>query len=64
MRLMIRDLMVGDFERCKSTTTMLGHMWDLNGSTPSEKAGIKAEGENRWLTLIQNASIRENSTRD
>jgi transposase-like protein len=27
----------------------------LNGRTPSEAAGIKVEGENRWLTLIQNA---------
>lgn len=30
----------------------------LDGMTPSEKAGIKVEGENRWLTLIQNASKR------
>jgi putative transposase len=28
----------------------------LNGSTPSEVAGIKIEGENKWLTIIQNAS--------
>lgn len=28
----------------------------LDGATPSEKAGIKVEGENKWLTLIQNAS--------
>jgi hypothetical protein len=28
----------------------------LNGKTPSEAAGIKVEGENKWLTLIQNAS--------
>jgi len=27
----------------------------LNGKTPSEAAGIKVEGENKWLTLIQNA---------
>jgi len=26
------------------------------GETPSDRAGIKVEGENRWLTLIQNAS--------
>ena len=30
----------------------------LNGKTPSEVAGIKVEGENKWLTLIQNASKR------
>ena len=28
----------------------------LNGQTPSEAAGIKVEGENKWITLIQNAS--------
>jgi transposase-like protein len=28
----------------------------LDGDIPSERAGIKVEGENKWLTLIQNAS--------
>jgi transposase-like protein len=28
----------------------------LQGATPAEKAGIKVEGENKWLTLIQNAA--------
>jgi hypothetical protein len=28
----------------------------LKGKTPSEAAGIIIEGENKWLTLIQNAS--------
>jgi putative transposase len=28
----------------------------LNGKTPAESCGIKVEGENKWLTLIQNAS--------
>jgi transposase-like protein len=28
----------------------------LDGRTPSEVAGITVEGENKWLTLIQNAS--------
>jgi len=32
----------------------------LNGKTPSEAAGIKVEGENKWMTLIQNASKRKN----
>lgn len=27
----------------------------LNGAPPAEKAGIKVEGENKWLTIIQNA---------
>jgi putative transposase len=28
----------------------------LNGITPSEASGIKIEGENKWITVIQNAS--------
>ncbi|MFI5450176.1 MAG: hypothetical protein ACHQ03_10500 [Candidatus Bathyarchaeia archaeon] len=28
----------------------------LDGKTPAEVAGIKVEGENKWLTIIQNAS--------
>ena len=31
------------------------HM-SLDGKTPSEMAGIQIEGENKWVTLIQNAS--------
>jgi len=30
----------------------------LNGKTPAEVAGIKVEGDNKWLTIIQNASKR------
>jgi len=29
----------------------------LNGKTPSEACGIKIEGENKWQTLIQQASM-------
>ncbi|MGQ0606766.1 MAG: hypothetical protein ACT4OD_07475 [Candidatus Nitrosotenuis sp.] len=28
----------------------------LNGQTPAEASGIKIEGNNKWITLIQNAS--------
>jgi hypothetical protein len=31
----------------------------LNGKTPSEAAGIKVEGENKWITLIQNAAHKQ-----
>jgi hypothetical protein len=31
----------------------------LNGKTPSEAAGIEVEGENKWVTLIQNAARRK-----
>ena len=27
----------------------------LDGDKPAERAGIKAEGEDEWLTLVQNA---------
>jgi hypothetical protein len=32
----------------------------LDGKTPSEVAGIMVKGENKWMTLIKNAS-RKNS---
>jgi len=28
----------------------------LNGKTPAEKCGIEIKGDNKWITLIQNAS--------
>lgn len=28
----------------------------LNGMTPAEACGIVVEGENKWMTLIQNAA--------
>jgi hypothetical protein len=28
----------------------------LNGRTPAELCGIKVQGRNKWLTLIQNAT--------
>ena len=31
----------------------------LDGKTPSEACGIKVEGKNKWLTLIQNASRKD-----
>ena len=30
----------------------------LEGKTPAEACGIEIEGENKWRTLIQNASKR------
>lgn len=31
----------------------------LNNKPPAEKCGIKIEGENKWMTLIQNASWKD-----
>jgi putative transposase len=38
----------------------------LGGKTPSEAAGITVEGQNRWLTIIQNAEhdSRVNTRKD
>jgi putative transposase len=33
----------------------------LNGKTPSEACGIKIDGDNKWLTLIQNSSLERRS---
>ena len=35
----------------------------LDGRTPAEVRGIKIEGENKWITLIQNAVNSLNSSR-
>ena len=32
------------------------HHMSLDGLTPAEMAGIKVDGENKWLTLIQDTS--------
>lgn len=31
----------------------------LDGKTPAEVGGIKVNGENKWITIIQNASTQE-----
>ena len=31
----------------------------LNGGTPADRAGIEIKGDNKWLTIIQNASIKQ-----
>lgn len=36
----------------------------LGGKTPAEAAGIKVEGENLWLTLIQNAAKKDSRKED
>lgn len=30
----------------------------LTGKTPAEACGIELKGENKWITLIQNASVK------
>ena len=32
----------------------------MNNETPADRAGIKIEGKNKWLTLIQNACFVQN----
>lgn len=36
----------------------------LNGKTPSEACGIDVQGNNKWLTLIQNAVVIKNDNND
>ena len=31
----------------------------LDGKTPADVSGIKIEGENKWITLIQNAKSQK-----
>jgi hypothetical protein len=35
----------------------------LDGKRPAELAGIKIEGENKWITVIQNASNHREDNR-
>ena len=35
----------------------------LNGITPAEASGIKVEGDNKWITLIQNAQVSKVNTK-
>ena len=30
----------------------------LDGRTPAEACGIEIQGDNKWITLIENASVR------
>jgi hypothetical protein len=32
----------------------------LQGKTPADVSGIQINGENKWITLIQNAKAKEN----
>ena len=36
----------------------------LNGDTPADRAGIKIEGDNKWLTIIQNAKHLQSVNRE
>lgn len=35
----------------------------LNGDTPAKRAGIIIEGQNKWITLIQNAQVSKVNTK-
>ena len=58
--------------KTKDTTILQGYQLfhnyirpheSLDGKTPSEACGITIEGQNKWKTLIQNASIQMNKKR-
>jgi transposase-like protein len=34
----------------------------LNGKTPADACGIEIKGDNKWMTLIQNAKLSPNSS--
>ena len=36
----------------------------LEGKTPAEAAGIKVEGDNKWITIIQNAATGRSPVTD
>ena len=38
-----------------------GAVMGLDGQTPADREGIRVEGENNWLTIIQNAKHQASS---
>ncbi len=36
----------------------------LNVDAPADRAGIRIQGNNKWMAIIQNAAKSENSTND
>jgi len=36
----------------------------LNGDTPADRSGILIQGNNKWLTIIQNASKKQKKIMD
>ena len=33
----------------------------LNGDTPADRAGIRIQGKNKWMTIIQAAALSKNT---
>jgi hypothetical protein len=44
------------FFKAANSQNFIRSLEALDGKTPAEACGIKVEGENKWKTLIQNAS--------
>ena len=56
--------------KIKETPILTGHQLfhnyirpheGLDGRTPAEACGIQVKGENKWITLIQNATMKDTS---
>ena len=41
---------------CNYTTHLFAKFLD-DGMTPAKASGVQVEGDNKWLTIIQNASL-------
>ena len=42
--------------------TLYDDLTALDNNTPAEICGIKIEGQNKWTTVIQNASLIQNQS--
>ena len=58
-RLPLRPISLVEFSYNIRVIIKLHHQ-GLDGKTPAEACGIKVEGDNKWITLIQNASHQKN----
>ncbi len=46
------------FDGCQLYHNYIRPHMSLDGGTPAEACGIKIKGQNKWLTLIQNSSVK------
>lgn len=53
VKLSVAEIMCSPFRRCQNS---VADDQSPYGKTPAEVAGIKVEGDNKWITITQNAS--------
>ena len=55
---MVSSCLPKKFRQVVSAHSYLRLPMALDGAMPADKAGIESQGDNKWITLTQNASRR------